>query len=66
MDKFDLLQEMLRFQEQRSQLEEMSVPMMVQGKILFGALEKNAETKELALLAGSYRRHLEYELQDRS
>jgi hypothetical protein len=65
MDKFELLEEMIRFQEERSGVEELSVSMMVRGKHLFKALEESAETRELALLTRSYRRHLEYELAER-
>ncbi|MCM2280199.1 MAG: hypothetical protein NDJ89_19195 [Oligoflexia bacterium] len=62
MGKLDLLEEMVRFQEERSRLGSLTLPMMVRGKILFKALEQNAETQELRLLARSYRRHLEFEM----
>lgn len=62
MDKLELLQEMVRFQEERSKLGHLSLPMMVRGKLLFKALETSAETQELKLLTRSYRRHLEYEM----
>lgn len=62
MDKLELLEEMVRFQEERSAAGELSLSMMVRGKILFRALEDSAETRELQLLTGSYRRHLEHEL----
>ena len=64
MSKLELLEEMVRFQEERSGIEELSPSMMVRGKTLFRALEQTAETDELRLLARSYRRHLEYELAD--
>lgn len=64
MDKFELLEEMVRFQEERSKNGELTIGMMVRGRYLFKALEESAETRELALLTGSYRRHLEYELED--
>lgn len=64
MDKLELLEEMVRFQEERTRQGTLSVQMMVRGKALFDALEKHAETEELRLLARSYRRHLDYELAD--
>ncbi len=64
MDKFQLLEEMVRFQEERSQLGELTPSMMVRGKVLFKSLEDTAETRELRLLTRAYRRHLECELQD--
>ena len=62
MDKVELLEEMVRFQEERSRLGYLTLAMMMRGKVLFKALEENAETEELFLLTRSYRRHLEYEL----
>ena len=64
LDKVELLEEMVRFQEERSRIGELTLPMMIQGRILFEALEATAETEELALLTGSYRRHLEHEMKD--
>lgn len=61
MDKLALLEEMVRFQEERSARGFLTPSMMIRGKILFAALEKHAETQELRLLTGSYRRHLEHE-----
>ncbi len=54
---------MVRFQEERSKKDNLSLTMMVRGKILFRALETTAETDELRLLASSYRRHLEHEIE---
>jgi hypothetical protein len=62
MDKLQLLEEMVRFQEERSRVGELTLQMMVRGRILFKALEENAETQELRILTRSYRRHLECEL----
>jgi len=64
MDKLELLEEMVRFQEERSEVGHLTPKMMVRGKHLFGALEKVAETKALRMLTGSYRRHLECELKE--
>ena len=64
MDKLALLEEMMNFQEERSRLGHLTLTMMVQGQILFRALELAAETEELKELAGSYCRHLKYELQE--
>lgn len=66
MDKLELLEEMVKFQEKRSHLGRLTPQMMVEGKVLFRALELAAETEELRILARSYRRHLEYELADYS
>ncbi len=62
MDKLELLDEMVRFQEERSRVGHLTPAMMTRGKILFKALEETAETQELKLLTRSYRRYLEYEL----
>ena len=64
MDKVELLEEMVRFQEERTQVGELSLSMMVRGRHLFKALEENAETQELKILTRSYRRHLDCELAD--
>jgi hypothetical protein len=53
---------MVSFQEERSKLGQLSLTMMIRGKILFKALEESAETEELKILTGTYRRHLEHEL----
>lgn len=63
MNKIELLEEMVRFQEERSEKGKLTATMMVRGRILFRALESHAETEELRLLASSYRRHLEHELE---
>lgn len=63
MDKLELLEEMMRFQEARAQIAQLTVPMMVKGQILFKALEACAETDELRALTRSYRRHLKLELE---
>ena len=64
MSKIELLEEMVRFQEERSAKSVLSLTMMVRGRILFRALETTAETDELRLLASSYRRHLEHEIEN--
>jgi len=64
MEKVELLEEMVRFQEERSQVGSLTPDMMKKGRHLFQALENSAETRELKILAGSYRRHLELELDD--
>lgn len=63
MNKLELLEEMMRFQEERSRMGKLSLRMMIQGQILFKALEESAETHELKSLTGCYRRHLKYELE---
>mgnify|MGYP003395350660 CR=1 FL=1 len=64
MDKLELLEEMVRFQEERSRLGHLTPTMMVRGQMLFKALENQAATRELQMLARSYRRHLDHELRE--
>ena len=64
MEKVELLEEMVRFQEERSKVGQLTPQMMRQGRHLFQALESAAETRELRTLAGSYRKHLELELEE--
>jgi hypothetical protein len=63
MDRLELLDEMVKFQQERSTTGYLTPKMMVEGIVLFKALEDNAISKELRLLAGSYHRHLQYELE---
>ncbi len=63
MDKVELLEEMVRYQEERKSIGSLSHPMMVRGRYLFKALEENADTQELKILSRSYRRHLDHEIQ---
>jgi hypothetical protein len=64
MDKVELLEEMVRFQEERSQVGHLTITMMTRGRILFKALEENAETQELKILTRTYRRHLDLEISE--
>lgn len=61
MDMRELLEEMVRFQDERSRVGHLTDDMIVFGKVLFKSLEENAQTEELRLLTRSYRRHLIYE-----
>lgn len=63
MDKLELLEEMVRFQEERSRLDRLTLPLMIRGRILFKALSESAETQELRHLTRTYKRHLELELE---
>lgn len=63
LDKLQLLEEMVQFQERRSAQGHLTTEMMLKGRVLFSALERQAETQELRNLARSYRRHLDFELQ---
>jgi hypothetical protein len=63
MSKMELLEEMVRYQDERTEKGKLTLTMMVRGRILFQALEMHAETDELRLLASSYRRHLEHEIE---
>mgnify|MGYP003353183223 CR=1 FL=1 len=65
MDKLELLEEMVRFQQERSSRGDLTLEMMGRGRHLFQALEEKAETQELRLLARSYRRHLDHEISAR-
>ena len=64
MEKAQLLEEMVAFQQERSRAGKLTRAMMLRGKHLFKALEQSAETNELRILARSYRRHLEFELEE--
>lgn len=64
MNKVELLEEMARFQEERSARGWLNLDMMIRGQILFRALEASAETEELGLFSGAYRRHLKYKLNE--
>lgn len=63
MEKAELLEEMVRFQQRRSKVDSLTLPMMIRGRILFSTIEKTADTEALKSLASSYRRHLEHELE---
>ncbi len=65
LDKLELLNEMIRYQEKRSEKDELTHELLEQGLILFRTLELEADTDALQALARSYRRHLEYEAADR-
>lgn len=62
MDKLELLEEMVRFQEERSAAEALTLSLMIRGRFLFKQLSETAETQELRHLTRSYKRHLEMEL----
>jgi hypothetical protein len=62
MDRIELLEEMVRFQEERTRVGKLDFHLILQGQILFLALEKSAETDELKSLVRSYRKHLDLEL----
>jgi hypothetical protein len=62
MSKVELLEEMVRFQEERKSLGQLTSPMMLKGLHLFRALEDTADSQELKILSRSYCRHLEYEI----
>jgi hypothetical protein len=67
MDKMQLLEEMVRFQEERSALGQearMTKPMILRGIAIFTGLEKTCDTPEMYSLASSYRRHLQITLDE--
>lgn len=62
MSKVELLEEMVRFQEERKTVGSLSPTLMLRGRHLFRALEECADSQELKILSRSYRRHLDYEI----
>lgn len=62
MNKVELLEEMVRFQEARKAEGKLTSDLMFKGKHLFKALEECADSQELKILSRSYRRHLDYEI----
>lgn len=64
MQKHELLEEMVQFQEERTRKGSLDVEMIVRGRILFAALQSQAETEHLRLLTRSYLRHLNLELEE--
>ncbi len=64
MTKLELLDEMVRFQEERKKSGALTLSLMIRGRVLFEALENNAETNGMRALAGSYKRHLSAEFQE--
>ena len=62
MNKLELLEEMVQFQHARAKEGELTETLMLEGQILFKALEKSAETQDLKDLARSYSKHLKCEL----
>jgi hypothetical protein len=65
MENLELLGEMVRFQEDRSRVGELTNEMIARGIVLFVELEKKVETQELRLIVKSYLRHLRFEMEDR-
>ncbi len=62
MDKLELLEEMMRFQTERTNSGKLTIKLIVRGQILFKILEAQAETHELRDLSKTYCRHLKLEL----
>ena len=62
MSKVELLEEMVRFQEERKMKGDLTPDLMFKGRHLFRALEETADSQELKILSRSYRRHLDYEI----
>lgn len=62
LDKLQLLEEMIKYQELRLREDRMSDLMIRQGQILFGALTQVAETKELRHMVIAYHCNLNLEL----
>lgn len=64
MDKLDLLEEYVRFREEREKMKVLSLHMILKGRILFKALRDNAETQELKILAKSNIEFFDEELKE--
>lgn len=64
LNKVELLEEMVHFQEERARKGRLTAQMMIRGKVLFRALEESAETEELRQFSRIYRKHLDYEFAD--
>lgn len=64
MEKVDLLNELVAFQEERTREGKLTPGLLVRGRILFRALEATAESDALLALMRSYRKHLEYEREE--
>lgn len=64
MGMLELLEHMVGFQARRSEAGQIPRTMVSEGLALFRALQVNAETAELRLLAKSYVRFLEQEMGD--
>ena len=62
IDKAALLEEMVAFQRRRQDAGSLTLTLICQGRVLFRALERQAESEQLQILASSYSKHLEYEL----
>jgi len=62
MSKVELLEEMVRFQEERKSIGTLTPTLMQKGRHLFRALEECADSQELKILSRSYRRHLDHEI----
>ena len=64
MEKLDLLNELVAFQEERTKEGKLTPGLLVRGRILFTALEAKAESDALLSLMRAYRKHLEYEREE--
>ena len=64
MDKLELLEEMIQFQDLRNEEKSLSPNLIIRGQILFNALEEVAETHELKSLTRDYKKHLDQELKN--
>jgi hypothetical protein len=62
LDMMGLLEEITKFQEERSRVGRLTIDMIKRGIPLWKALHKNAETPELITLSKSYLNNLKYEL----
>lgn len=58
LDKLELLEQMVNFQERRSRMKEFTPEMRQEGIALFSALERTAETPELRIMTANYVKRL--------
>lgn len=62
MSKNELLEEMVSFQEESSQLKTPTIRLASCGYYLYRMLKVVADTEELRILSRSYYKHLEYQI----
>lgn len=65
LDKQELLELMVRFQEKRSAIGKLTMDLIKEGIPLFRALNQAADTQELKDQTSAYLRHLRYERANR-
>ncbi len=62
MPRIDLLQEMMKYQEEAEKLKTQPYPFLQKGSVLFSVIEFVAQTDDLRSIASAYRRHLDFQM----